>query len=66
MDSADGFLLAGFKQRKVRLLPHTAQTLTYTCMAIQTGARTLPVLRLQSAREDGVVHTIGPFTTTVL
>ena len=68
VEPADGFLLAGFKQRKIRLVPFMVQTLTYTCVPIQAGTRPLPLLRLvaAAAQDDSAAHAIGPFTTTVL
>jgi hypothetical protein len=67
VDPADGFLLTGPKQRRVRLLPGASHTVGVTCLPIQPGGpRALPLLRLVAAREDGATYPIGPFFTTVL
>lgn len=65
VDTAEGFLLSGYRQHKMRLLPHTTQSIMYNCLPVHTGQRALPLLRLVTTKDDSASYTIGPFVTMV-
>lgn len=68
IDSAEGCLLSGFKQKQMRMLPFTSHPVVFNIFPTQSGPLTLPLVRLLLVRRGNgsdAVQLIGPFTTFV-